>query len=88
MYPAAGWEWGWQYVFPAAGLLRDPPADEVRLLILREGRARHSVRAAESGEIAQIRQVSGVRGAHGVTRPPLRSRCLRGVGGLATRLVW
>jgi integron integrase len=29
-YPAADREWGWQYVFPAAGLSRDPRGCEVR----------------------------------------------------------
>lgn len=29
-YPRADTEWGWQYVFPAAGLSRDPRSGEVR----------------------------------------------------------
>ena len=29
-YPSADREWGWQYVFPAAGLSRDPRSGEVR----------------------------------------------------------
>ena len=29
-YPAADREWGWQYVFPAAGLSRDPRSGVVR----------------------------------------------------------
>jgi site-specific recombinase XerD len=29
-YPTADREWGWQYVFPAAGLSRDPRSGEVR----------------------------------------------------------
>ncbi|RKT50661.1 site-specific recombinase XerD [Azonexus fungiphilus] len=29
-YPGAGREWGWQYVFPAAGLSEDPRSGEVR----------------------------------------------------------
>lgn len=29
-YPKAAWEWGWQYVFPAAGLSSDPRSGAVR----------------------------------------------------------
>ncbi len=29
-YPGAGREWGWQYVFPAAGLSEDPRTGEIR----------------------------------------------------------
>ena len=29
-YPAADREWGWQYVFPAAGISRDPRSGEMR----------------------------------------------------------
>ncbi len=29
-YPKAAWEWGWQYVFPAAGLSTDPRSGAVR----------------------------------------------------------
>jgi len=29
-YPKAAWEWGWQYVFPAAGLSVDPRSGAVR----------------------------------------------------------
>lgn len=28
-YPRAAWEWGWQYVFPAAQLSKDPRSDRV-----------------------------------------------------------
>ena len=55
-YPKAAWEWGWQYVFPAAGLSVDPRSgavrrhhvgDEVlqramRQAVLREGIAKHA----------------------------------------------
>jgi integrase len=29
-YPKAAWEWGWQYVFPAAGYSVDPRSGAVR----------------------------------------------------------
>lgn len=52
-YPKAPWEWGWQYVFPAAGLSVDPRSGAVRRHHLDEKRIQRAFKRAviESGII-------------------------------------
>ena len=52
-YPKAPWEWGWQYVFPAAGLSVDPRSGAVRRHHLDEKRIQRAFKRAvnESGVI-------------------------------------
>jgi hypothetical protein len=46
-YPAAGIEWGWQYVFPAQRLSRDPRSDRLRRHHMDESGLQKAVRTAE-----------------------------------------
>ena len=54
-YPKAPWEWGWQYVFPAAGLSVDPRSGAVRRHHLDEKRIQRAFKRAvsEAGVIKQ-----------------------------------
>lgn len=45
-YPRAAWEWGWQYVFPAAGLSVDPRSGAVRRHHLDEKRVQRNFKRA------------------------------------------
>jgi integron integrase len=45
-YPAAGREWCWQYVFPAAGLSRDPRSGQVRRHHVNEQSLQRAVKEA------------------------------------------
>lgn len=45
-YPKAPWEWGWQYVFPAAGFSRDPRTGAVRRHHLDEKRVQRAFKPA------------------------------------------
>lgn len=45
-YPGAAREWGWQYVFPASGISRDPRSDERRRHHLDEKRVQRAFKAA------------------------------------------
>ncbi len=53
-YPNAAREWGWQYVFPAAGLSVDPRSGAVRRHHLDEQRVQRAVRrAAQRAQLAK-----------------------------------
>lgn len=45
-YPKAAWDWGWQYMFPAAGFSMDPRSGVVRRHHLDEKRVQRAVRLA------------------------------------------
>ncbi len=45
-YPNASLEWGWQYVFPAKGLSKDPRTGEVRRHHIHENSLQKAVKAA------------------------------------------
>jgi integron integrase len=45
-YPTARAEWGWQYVFPAKSLSKDPRTGETRRHHIHEGNLQHVVRSA------------------------------------------
>jgi len=45
-YPNANREWGWQYVFPAAGLSRDPRSDRLQRHHVNEQRLQRAVKDA------------------------------------------
>jgi len=45
-YPRAAWEWGWQYVFPAAQLSRDPRSGRVGRHHIFETSIQRAVKAA------------------------------------------
>jgi len=54
-YPKAPWEWGWQYVFPAAGLSVDPRSGAVRRHHLDEKRVQRAFkRAVNTAGIAKL----------------------------------
>jgi len=54
-YPKAPWEWGWQYVFPAAGLSVDPRSGAVRRHHLDEKRVQRAFkRAVTASGIAKL----------------------------------
>lgn len=53
-YPRAAWDWGWQYVFPAAGLSVDPRSGAVRRHHLDEKRIQRGLkRAVQAAEIVK-----------------------------------
>ena len=45
-YPEAGWDWSWQWVFPAKSLSRDPRTGEVRRHHFHENGVQKAVQAA------------------------------------------
>lgn len=54
-YPRAAWEWGWQYVFPAAGLSVDPRSGAVRRHHLDEKRIQRGFkRAVQAAGIVKL----------------------------------
>ena len=57
-YPKAAREWGWQYVFPARGLSRDPRSAVTRRHHLDEATINKAIKAAVAGGGCQARQLT------------------------------
>lgn len=45
-YPTAAWDWGWQYVFPAAGLSKDPRSSRIGRHHIFESSVQRAIRSA------------------------------------------